>query len=273
MPGPQAANDVLLRIPPEPPIRQVLRLNVTSRSMGPAGGLRIEAQDGTGLLRLDFRVNPAKDEYHAGLKYVFRPDVLPRDAVPVLRFGQALGAGERMAFTDLRGNVLGVGSGAFGPTDWPADYIRCAEALAEVQQLAGAFFPLPPDFTAEDQYNTDYARTLLHGEDAHITWSGATARLDAAAVKSLLEGINETGEVFTFFSRIQETVQIGEGQLPVGWVMQIAHSTRITNLEDVRAWYEAGAEGRIDVRLDPANNTEMTVRLAPEEPAKAVGTS
>jgi hypothetical protein len=89
-------------------------------------------------------------------------------------------------------------------------------------------------------------------------------------VKFLLEGINETGEVFSFFCRTQKTVQIGGGQLPVGWVMQIARSTRITNLEDVRAWHQAGAEGRIEVRLDPANTTEMTVRLAPEEPAKAV---
>jgi hypothetical protein len=178
--------------------------------------------------------------------------------------------GERMAFTDLSGHVFGAGSGAFGPSDWPADHIRCAEALAEVQELAGAFFALPPDFTAEDQYNIDYARTLLHGEDAHITWSGAPAQLDAAAVMFFLEGINQTGEVFTFFRWTEETVQVGGEQLPVGWVMRIAHSTRITNLADVRAWYEAGAEGRIEVRLDPANTAEMTVRLAPEEPAEAV---
>jgi hypothetical protein len=267
-PGPQAANVILLRIPPEPPVSQVLRLNVTSRSMGPAGGLRIEAQDGAGLLKLDLRVNPAKGEYQAGLKYVFIPDVLPRDAVPVLRFGQALGSGERMAFTDLSGHVFGTGSGAFGPSDWPADYIRCAEALAEVQELAGAFFPLPPEFTPEDQYNIDYARTLLRGEDAHITWGGATAQLDAAAVESLLEGINETGEVFTFFCRTQETIHIGGGQLPLGWVMQTAHSTRITNLEDVRAWYRASTDGRIEVRLDPANTNEMTVRSAPNKPAE-----
>jgi hypothetical protein len=107
-----------------------------------------------------------------------------------------------MAFTDPSGHVLGAGSGAFGPSDWPAAYIQCVEALAEVQELAGAFFPLPSAFTAEDQYNIDYARTLLRGEEAHITWGGATAQLDAAAVESLLEGINETGEIFSFFCRV-----------------------------------------------------------------------
>jgi hypothetical protein len=266
-PGPQTASEILLRIPPHPPVRQVLKLHITSRSMGPAGGLRLVAQDSAGLLTLDFRVNRTRRDYQAGLRYRFVPGALPQDAVPVLRLGAALGVGERVAFTDLSGVVFGTGSGAFGSEDFPEDYIRCAEALAEIQQLAGAFFPLPPSFTPEDQYCMEYAGVLLRGEDAHVTWNGAVSQCTADVVRFLLEQSDETGEVFSFFHRAQETLQVAGGQIPLGWVMQIAHSTRITNIKDVRAWYEAGAEGQIEVHLDPANNNDMTVRLAPDEPA------
>jgi len=269
-PGPQTATDILLRIPPHPPVRHVLRLHITSRSMGPAGGLRLVAQDSAGLLNLDFRMNRARGGYQAALAYRFIPGVLPQDAVPVLRFGAALGAGERMAFTDLSGIVFGTGSGAFSPGDFPEDYIRCAEKLAEVQQLAGAFFPLPPSFTAEDQYRMDYAQVLLHGGEAHVTWDGAVNQCRADTVRFLLEQSEETGEVFTFVHRTQEILQVAGGQIPLGWVMQIAHSTRITNLREVRAWYELGRDGQIEVHLDPANNNAMTVRLAPDEPQNVV---
>ena len=266
-PGPDvAANALLLRIPPEPPVRQLLRLNVTSRSVGPAGRLRIEAQDDAGLLKLDLRMNTAKGEYQACLRYMLLPEVLPLDAVPVLRFGQALAADERMAFTDLSGKVFGAGSGMFGPSDWPANYVRCAKALAEIQELAGAFFPLPSAFTLEDQHNIDYARTLLRGEDAHITWSGATAWLDCGAIRSLLERINGADKDFSLLCRTQETVKIGSGQVLLGWVMQTAHSARITNLEDVLAWYRGRTDGRIEIRLGPANTNQMTVRPTPDEP-------
>ena len=270
-PGPQTASVIMLRIPPDPPVRHALRLNVTSRSMGPAGGLRMVAQDSAGLLTLNLRLDPARATYQAGLQYRLSPGALPADAVPVLRFGAALGAGQRMAFTDPSGHVFGVGSGAFGPRDWPEDYIQCAETLAEIQQLAGSFFPLPPAFTAEDQYDMDYARTVLRGEDAHVTWNGAVADCEADQVRFLLEEMQQTGETFSLCHRNQETLDVAGGQLYLGWVMQIAHSTRITNIENVRAWYAAGANGRIKVQLDPANNNDMTVRLAPDEPAIVEG--
>jgi len=55
----------------------------------------------------------------------------------VLRFCVALANGEQMAFADPSGNAFGTVSGSFEPADWPEAYIRCAERLAEVQQLAG----------------------------------------------------------------------------------------------------------------------------------------
>ena len=58
------------------------------------------------------------------------------------------------------------------------------------------------------------------------------------------------------------------GQLPIGLVLHIMHSTRIANLDEVRAWRLAGTDGSIDVRFEPASNKDMTVRAAPaDEPA------
>jgi len=59
-----------------------------------------------------------------------------------------------------------------------------------------------------------------------------------------------------------ETLSVAGGQLPLGSVLHIMHSTRIANLDDVRA-RRLAAEGSIDVRLEPAGNRDMTVRAAP----------
>lgn len=40
------------------------------------------------------------------------------------------------------------------------------------------------------------------------------------------------------------------------------HSTRIANLDEVRAWRLAGTDGSIDVRFEPASNRDMTARAA-----------
>jgi hypothetical protein len=265
-PTPEAASAVLLRIPPNPPVRHSVRLNVTSRSSGPAGGLRMIAQDSSSLLSLDQRFNLARHTYQAHLTYKYHDGVLPQDAVPVLRFCAALAVGEQMAFTDPHGNVFATGSGAFGPADWPEAYIRCAETLAEVQQLAGAFFPLPPSFTPEDHRDMYYARTLLRGEEVHAKWSGLVAPLTADLARSLLEQIQKHGEPFMFGLASEVTVEVAGGQVRLGWIFHATHSTRMANLDEVKAWYQAGAQEKINVRLEPAGNDDMTQRLMQGEP-------
>jgi hypothetical protein len=61
---------------------------------------------------------------------------------------------------------------------------------------------------------------------------------------------------------------VAGGQLPLGLVLHVMHSTRIANLDEVRAWRLAGTGGSIDVRFEPATNRDMTVRAATgSEPA------
>src|SRR5258706_2962679 len=175
----------------------------------------------------------------------------------------ALASGDKMAMATLDGQVLAIGSGPFNSVDWRDGdvYLRWAGQLAGIQERVGGFFPLPIAFEPEDQVWMDYAEKLLRGEDVQITWDGATAQCDRDQVGFLLEGIAETGEVFTFFKAGEETLEFAHGKLPLGAITEIAHSTRIENFAEVRAWYESGTSGRMEVRLAPANNNQMTVRL------------
>lgn len=182
------AKYLVLRVPPAPPIRQVLTMVITNRSKGPAGGFRLQAQDSAGLLFLDMRLNPATATYNANLRYQFNNQVLPKDAVPVLALCNVLAAGEQMAIATLDGQILALGSGPFGPLNWPDgdDYLRCARQLAEIQEHAGAFFPLPIALEPEDQYWMDYASKLLRGEDVQITYNRVhSANLTSAGTMHL----------------------------------------------------------------------------------------
>ncbi len=262
-PGSERAAAILLRVPAQPPVRQVIRLNVINRSSGPGGGLRLSSRDPSGLLTLKQGFDTVQRTHQARLTYRYHGDALPQVAVPVLRFCAAVAAGQEMAITDPTGNIIAISSGSFGPASWPEGYIRCAEMLAEIQQLTGTAFPLPEAFTAEDQRDMHYALAILRGEDVHARWSGMIAPLAAPAVDNLLMQIEQHGERFMFAAAIPETLSVAGGQLPLGSVLHIMHSTRIANLDDVRAWRPAATDGSIDVHLEPVGNRDMTVRTAP----------
>jgi hypothetical protein len=261
--GSEQAAAIVLRIPARPPVRQMVRLSVTSRSAGPAGGLRLSSRDPSGLLTLVQRFDIVKRTHQASLTYRYHGGALPQAAVPVLRFCAAVAAGQEMAITDQAGNIIAISSGSFGPASWPEGYIMCVEMLAEIQQLTGTAFPVPDAFTAEDQRDMHYALTILRGGDVHARWSGMVAPCPAPTVDNLLMQIEQHGERFMFATVMPEILSVAGGQLPLGPVLHIMHSTRITNLDDVRAWRLAGADGSIGVRLAPGGNTDMTVRAAP----------
>ena len=263
-PAPEAAETIVLRMPPHPPIRHTVRLRVTERSRGPAGGFRLISRDSSNLLTLDLRVDVARHSYQAHLAYHYLPDVLPQDAVPILRLCAALAGGEQMAFADPSGNVFGTASGVFDPADWPEIYIQCAEKLAEVQNLAGAYFPLPLAFTPEEQQDMDYAQILLQREEVRVSWSRMTAHVQAGTVANLLAQIEAHGQPFAFTVEQEETLEVAGGRLPLGLVRHVVLSTQMTNLNEVRAWYDAGAEGTVEVRLEPGDgNRGMTIRHLP----------
>jgi hypothetical protein len=112
-----------------------------------------------------------------------------------------------------------------------------------------------------------YARAILRGDDVQAQWSGMIAPLSAPAVDGMLAQMEQHGDRFSLAAATPEILQVAGGQLPLGLVMHIMHSTRIANLDEVRAWRVSGADGSIDVRFDPASNRDMTVRAAPGEPA------
>ena len=265
-PGSERAAAILLRVPAQPPVRQVIRMTVTRRSSGPAGGVLLASRDPSGLLTMEQRFDTGRRTHRAHLTYRYHDGALPQDAVPVLRFCAAVAAGQKMAVTDQAGNIITTGSGSFGPASWPEGYIRCVELLAEIQQLTGTPFPFPDAFSAEDQRDMHYARAILCGEDVHAQWSGMIAPLAGPAVDNLLAQVDQHGEQFMFAAAVPETLSVAGGQLPLGSVLHIMHSTRIANLDEVRAWRLVASDGSIDVQLEPAGNRDMTVRAAPADP-------
>lgn len=265
--GAEQAHAALLRVPAQPPVRHMVTMEVTDRSAGPAGGLRVLSRDRSRLLTMDQRFDLVRRTHRAHLAYQYHTGALPQDAVPVLRFCAAVAAGQEMAITDPAGNILATSSGSFGPGTWPQVYIRCAETLAEIQQLAGTSFPLPLAFTPEDQRDMAYARAILRGDDVQAQWSGMIMPLSAPAVDCVLAQIEQHGQPFSLAAATPEILQVAGGQLPLGLVMHIMHSTRIANLDEVRAWRVSSTDSDIDVRFDPASNKDMTVRAAPGEPA------
>jgi len=262
-PAPEAAETIVLRIPPQPPIRRTVRLRVGERSRGQAGGFRLVSRDSSGLLTLDLRVDAAQKTLRANLNYHYVPKVLPQDAVPVLHFCAALAGGEKMAFADPSGAVFGTASGSFDPGDWPQVYIQCAEKLAEIQELVGTYFPLPLEFRPEDQRDMEYARMLLRGEEVQATWDGMAAQSRADTVGNLLAQIDAQGELFAFVAVQEETLVVAGGQLPLGFVQRWMPVARMSNLDEVRAWYQLGARGTVEIRLVPGDDKRMTIRQAP----------
>ena len=265
-PAPEAADTIHLRVPPMPPVRHSVSLHVEERSRGPAGGLRLVSRDRSRLLTLDLRIDPARHSYHARLAYRYCHDVLPLDAVPVLRLCAALANGEQMAFADLDGHDFGTAVGQFGPAEWPETYINCAEKLAEIQQLAGATFPLPLAFAPEDQRDMEYARRILNGEDVQAKWSAMAMRSRAETIRNLLEQIDKHGQPFAFAIVQDETLEVAGGRLPLGWVQRFVPSAQLTNLDEMQAWYAAGGEGAAEIRLEPVGSDDMTARHMSEGP-------
>ena len=264
-PGPGQPSAIWLRVPASPPVRRMVRLDVTERSAGD-GGLRLLARDQSGLLTLELRFDFSQQNSQVDLTYRYRSGVLPQDAVPALRFCAEFYAAEEMAVTDPTGNVITVISGSFGLAE-PEAYIRCAELLAEVQQLCGTTFALPDEFSAEDQRDLLYARAILLGEPVQAEWTSLSVPLAAPPVDNLLSQVEQHGDQFAFAIAVPQTVVVAGGQLPIGTVLQYIPSARITNLAEVRAWRLRKPDGTIKVQLQPGEIKGMTVRAAPLVPS------
>lgn len=147
-----------------------------------------------------------------------------------------------MALADPSGTVFGTASGVFGPADWLTVYIQWAEKLAEIQRLTGAYFPLPLEFRPEDQRDMEYARMLLGGEVVQASWSGMAAQPRPETVGNLLGQIEAHGQPFAFAAVQEETLVVVGGQLSLGWVQRVVSAARMSNLDEVRAWYQGGVE-------------------------------
>ncbi len=86
--------------------------------------------------------------------------------------------------------------------------------------------------------------------------------LTAPAADKLLSQAGPRGDSFVLTLAGPQTVMAAGGHLPVGTVLQFIRSTRITNLDEVRSWRQAGTDGTINVQLEPGETREMTLQAA-----------
>jgi hypothetical protein len=117
--GAEQAAVIVLRVPAQLPVCQMIRLSVTDRSAGPAGGLRLSARDPSGLLTLEQRFDMVQRTHQAHLTYQYHAGTLAKDAVPVLRFCAAVAAGTEMAITARPGTSSPQAPGPSAPPPGP----------------------------------------------------------------------------------------------------------------------------------------------------------
>jgi hypothetical protein len=115
----------------------------TEATRGPAGGQWLSGRDSTGFLEVTMQVDPT---YRGGFTICApaRNDVLPGEALPVLRFIHQLRRADHVQLRapgqeTLETRVTGE------PTGMPdtTTLILVAETLSHIQEATGTAFPLP----------------------------------------------------------------------------------------------------------------------------------
>ena len=56
------------------------------------------------------------------------------------------------------------------------------------------------------------------------------------------------GPILTCAKRSQETLKFAGGKVPLGYVTEMAHSARLDNPGELKAWYDGGGDGRMELR-------------------------
>jgi hypothetical protein len=157
-------------------------------SSGPLGGTWVSGRDRSGFLEVTLTAD-ASLQGGIQVRAPARNDVLPEDAVPVLRFLGLIRAGDR-----LRLVASGLDPVECRVTGNPIDRdeaesearIVIAEALARIQSAAGARFPLPMSWDSKDWELIYFWDQILANEKVQWYWPGYAVNMPAGAVRKLL---------------------------------------------------------------------------------------
>lgn len=157
------------------------------RSTGPLGGTWLSGRDRSGFLELTMTSEPDR-KGGIQVRAPASDDVLPEDAVPVLRFLNLLRNGDRLrmiapGYPPLELRIAGDPASDVGTFE---DQIAIAEALARIQSAAGVRFPLPKSWEAKDGEMIYFWDQILSVGLVQWYWPGYSVNLPTETVAKLL---------------------------------------------------------------------------------------
>jgi hypothetical protein len=149
---------------------------------GPTGGQWLAGRDSSGFLEVLMQVDPT---YRGGftIKAPASEDVLPSEALPVLRFLQRLGQADSVELhtagqDPVKTRVTGEGTGM--PDT--ATLIAVAEALVRIQEATGTTFTLPRNWSRQDAEMLYFCDEILRSGSVTWSWPGAATPVRADEV-------------------------------------------------------------------------------------------
>lgn len=152
-------------------------------------GVTLHGRDITGTVSTRLRLDLEKQRVSLGLTYEAMPAMLPGAALPVLRFRASAVCPNTISFS-----VGGTTSSA--PVPLPPDpalpeaYIQLVEGLERLQQAACEPFPVPEEWSIEDQRQVRRGVRLLDGERVAI--GGGTVRFIMEDPRPLLRAFTDS---------------------------------------------------------------------------------
>jgi len=160
------------------------------RSTGPLGGTWLSGRDRSGFLEVTMTSEPDRKGGGIEVRAPASDDVLPEDAVPVLRFLDLLRSGDHLrmiapGYPPLELRITGDPASDIGTFE---DQIAIAEALARIQSAAGVHFPLPGSWEEKDGEAIYFWDQILSTGQVQWYWPGYSVNLPAETGAKLLQG-------------------------------------------------------------------------------------
>jgi hypothetical protein len=224
----------------------------------------MSGRDITGFLEVIMQVDPT---YQGGLsiRAPASDDVLPSEALPVLRFIQQLGKADHVQFqapgyspADAR-----ISGEAIGMPDTTSQ-IAVADALSRIQEATGTSFPLPGAWTDNDIKMMYFCDEILRNGSVRWPWPGSAARFPADKIPELAQlgplprlSITGQGAGFGEMRLMGHTIE-----LPGRLMMDITDAV-VVNLAELMplVGHQPGRQ-RVWVKLFPDERTTCRFYLA-----------
>jgi hypothetical protein len=187
-PAPQEPVDLSLRLvirAPDGRHLAALPAQLMTRITG-TRGVTLHGRDTTGVINARLRLDQRESQFSLNLSCSWSQPLLPGAALPILRFVQHVAPPNTLSF------MIG-GTFSTAPVVVPTamavseDWVRLVEDLDRVQAAAGEPFPVPTEWTLNDQREVRRAVRLLEGQRVEV--GNGPAHFDVDDAQPLIEAL------------------------------------------------------------------------------------